>query len=219
MVSYVIVSLFRHFRREGKVLNISLRSQQEHLIVSSTLYKPLLKRRSTGILMVRVSPRDRLKALVQFGPLTFQAALGRGGVTSFKREGDGGTPRARMAVLSGFRKGGMLTPDRAGLKLRRAGGRDGWCDAPGHGRYNRPVRLPFPASHETLLRNDVLYDFGFVLDWNIRSRRRGMGSAIFLHIARADYAPTEGCVALAEADLRRLLARCGSETILRVELA
>ena len=216
MVSYVIVSLFRHFRREGKVLNISLRSQQEHLIVSSTLYKPLLKRRSTGILMVRVSPRDRLKALVQFGPLTFQAALGRGGVTSFKREGDGGTPRARMAVLSGFRKGGMLTPDRAGLKLRRVGGRDGWCDAPGHGRYNRPVRLPFPASHETLLRNDVLYDFGFVLDWNIRSRRRGMGSAIFLHVAKPGFPPTEGCIALKRGDMLRLMPLIRRGTVVRV---
>lgn len=216
MVSYVIVSLFRHFRREGKVLNISLRSQQEHLIVSSTLYRPLLKRRSTGILMVRVSPRDRLKALVQFGPLTFQAALGRGGVTSFKREGDGGTPRARMAVLSGFRKGGMLTPDRAGLKLRRAGGRDGWCDAPGHGRYNRPVRLPFPASHETLLRNDVLYDFGFVLDWNIRSRRRGMGSAIFLHVAKPGFPPTEGCIALKRGDMLRLMPLIRRGTVVRV---
>ncbi len=216
MVSYVIVSLFRHFRREGKVLNISLRSQQEHLIVSSTLYKPLLKRRSTGILMVRVSPRDRLKALVQFGPLPFQAALGRGGVTSFKREGDGGTPRARMAVLSGFRKGGMLTPDRAGLKLRRVGGRDGWCDAPGHGRYNRPVRLPFPASHETLLRNDVLYDFGFVLDWNIRSRRRGMGSAIFLHVAKPGFPPTEGCIALKRGDMLRLMPLIRRGTVVRV---
>lgn len=216
MVSYVIVSLFRHFRREGKVLNISLRSQQEHLIVSSTLYRPLLKRRSTGILMVRASPRDRLKALVQFGPLTFQAALGRGGVTSFKREGDGGTPRARMAVLSGFRKGGMLTPDSAGLKLRRVGCRDGWCDAPDHARYNRPVRLPFPASHETLLRNDVLYDFGFVLDWNIHSRRRGMGSAIFLHVAKPGFPPTEGCIALKRGDMLRLMPLIRRGTVVRV---
>jgi L,D-peptidoglycan transpeptidase YkuD (ErfK/YbiS/YcfS/YnhG family) len=35
---------------------------------------------------------------------------------------------------------------------------------------------------------------------------RGRGSAIFLHLARPDYAPTEGCVALAEPDLRAVLA-------------
>lgn len=217
MVSYVIVSLFRHFRRKGKVLNISAKSQQEHLIVSSTLYRPLLKRRRTGILMVRVSPRDRLKALVRFGPVTFQAALGRGGVTTFKREGDGGTPRATMAVLSGFRRGGMLTPDHAGLSLHRVGGKDGWCDAPGHGAYNTHVRLPFPVSHETLIRDDVLYDFGFVLDWNIRSRRRGMGSAIFLHVAKPGFPPTQGCVALKRRDMLRLMPHLKRGTRVRVE--
>jgi L,D-peptidoglycan transpeptidase YkuD (ErfK/YbiS/YcfS/YnhG family) len=216
MVSYVIVSLFRHFRREGKVLNISAKSQQEHLIVRSMLYKPLLKRGRTGTLLVRVSPSDPLKALIRFGPVTFQAALGRGGVTAFKREGDGGTPRAAMAVLSGFRRGGMLTPDRCGLLLQRVGSSDGWCDAPGHGSYNRQVRLPFPASHETLVRDDVLYDFGFVLDWNIRLRRRGMGSAIFLHVAKPGFPPTQGCIALHRRDMLRLMPLLRRGTIVRV---
>lgn len=217
MVSYVIVSLFRHFRREGKVINIPARSQQEHLIVRSSLYRPLLKRRRTGTLTVRVSPSDRLKALVRFGPVTVRAALGRGGVTAFKREGDGGTPRASMAVLSGFRRGGMLTPDRAGLSLQRVDREDGWCDAPAHSCYNRPVRLPFPASHETLVRDDVLYDFGFVLDWNIRSRRRGLGSAIFLHVAKPGFPPTQGCIALQRRDMLRLMPLLRRGTIVRVE--
>jgi L,D-peptidoglycan transpeptidase YkuD (ErfK/YbiS/YcfS/YnhG family) len=44
-----------------------------------------------------------------------------------------------------------------------------------------------------------------VLGWNDGPVERGRGSAIFLHIARPDYAPTEGCVALALADLRMVL--------------
>lgn len=167
--------------------------------------------------VVRVSPTDRLKALVRFGPVTLRAALGRGGVTAFKREGDGGTPRAAMAVLTGFRRAGMLTPDKAGLKLQRVGQGDGWCDAPGHAAYNRHVRLPFPAGHETLLRDDVLYDFGFVLDWNIRSRRRGMGSAIFLHVAKPGFPPTQGCIALDRRDMLRIMPFIRRGTILRVE--
>jgi len=185
--------------------------------VRSMLYRPLLKRGRTGTFSVRVSPSDRLKALIRFGPLTFHAALGRGGVTAFKREGDGGTPRAAMAVLSGFRKGGMLTPDRSGLRLERVGSRDGWCDAPGHAAYNRHVWLPFPAGHETLLRRDVLYDFGFVLDWNIRPRRRGMGSAIFLHVAKPGFPPTQGCIALKRRDMLRLMPLLRRGTIVRVE--
>lgn len=181
------------------------------------LHNQFLKKRRTGTIIVRVSPTDRLRALVKFGPVTLQAALGRGGVTTFKREGDGGTPRAAMAVMAGFRRGSMLTPDRAGVSLQRVGSRDGWCDAPDHAAYNRHVRLPFPASHETLLRNDVLYDFGFVLDWNIRSRRRGAGSAIFLHVAKPGFPPTQGCIALQRRDMLRLMPFLKRGTIIRVE--
>ncbi|OCW58930.1 L,D-transpeptidase family protein [Hoeflea olei] len=156
-------------------------------------------------LSVRTRPGDRLRALVKAGPLVFPAALGRGGVTSFKREGDGATPRAVMAVVGGFRRGALREPDRCGIALFRTRADDGWCDQPAHPAYNRPVRLPFAASCETLQRSDALYDFVFVLDWNFRARQRGAGSAIFLHVARPGYLPTEGCIALSRRDLKRLM--------------
>lgn len=40
----------------------------------------------------------------------------------------------------------------------------------------------------------------------------GRGSAIFLHHARPGLTPTDGCIALDEAALRRLLARIGPRT-------
>ena len=45
-----------------------------------------------------------------------------------------------------------------------------------------------------------------MLGWNDAPVQRGRGSAIFLHVARDDYGPTEGCVALALNDLQRVLA-------------
>ena len=83
---------------------------------------------------------------------------------------------------------------------------DGWCDDPREGDYNRMVALPFAARHEALWRPDEVYDVIGVLGWNDAPVRPGRGSAIFLHVARADYAPTEGCVALALPDLRSVLA-------------
>ncbi|KJS18215.1 MAG: hypothetical protein VR78_05115, partial [Hoeflea sp. BRH_c9] len=70
---------------------------------------------------VRAAPGNRLQAIVRFGSLSFAAALGRGGITVFKREGDGATPRAAMSVMGGFRRGGLLTPDRSGIFLDRVG--------------------------------------------------------------------------------------------------
>ena len=83
---------------------------------------------------------------------------------------------------------------------------DGWCDDPGHPDYNRFVRLPHPARCEELWRRDAVYDLIGVLGWNDAPVQRGRGSAIFLHVARPDYAPTEGCVALSAPELRALLA-------------
>ncbi len=68
---------------------------------------------------------------------------------------------------------------RSMLPLARIRADDGWCDEPADRNYNRPVRLPYSASAETMLRNDELYDVVIVLDWNIRRRARGRGSAVF----------------------------------------
>jgi L,D-peptidoglycan transpeptidase YkuD (ErfK/YbiS/YcfS/YnhG family) len=91
---------------------------------------------------------------------------------------------------------------------------DGWCDDPESACYNRAVCLPFGAAHERLWRPDRLYDLVVVLAYNIHPRRKGRGSAIFLHCARPDFAPTEGCIALAFEDLRRLLPRLSRNTVL-----
>jgi L,D-peptidoglycan transpeptidase YkuD (ErfK/YbiS/YcfS/YnhG family) len=92
------------------------------------------------------------------------------------------------------------------LPARRLKTDDGWCDAVGNGNYNRWVRLPYPASAERLWRGDALYDLVIVLDHNRRPRMQGAGSAIFIHVARPGYQPTEGCVALALRHLLMLLA-------------
>jgi L,D-peptidoglycan transpeptidase YkuD (ErfK/YbiS/YcfS/YnhG family) len=58
-------------------------------------------------------------------------------------------------------------------------------------------------------REDRLYDMVGILDWNVTPRASGRGSAIFLHLARPDFAPTAGCIALQRDDLLRLLAAAG----------
>jgi len=89
---------------------------------------------------------------------------------------------------------------------------DGWCDDPSHRGYNRMIRLPHPARHEALWRADAVYDLLVVLGWNDDPVVRDRGSAIFLHVARDNYAPTEGCIALALPDLLALL-RQGVRTL------
>lgn len=137
-----------------------------------------------------------------------QGAIGRSGVTHVKREGDGATPAGKHSVLSL-----IMRPDRlrlrSALPIRALRRNDGWCEDPRHGSYNRPIRLPSSAGHETMWRKDHLYDVVGVLDWNFSPRIRGRGSAIFLHLARENYRPTAGCIALNRRDLSLLLAAAG----------
>ncbi len=52
-----------------------------------------------------------------------------------------------------------------------------------------------------LWRADHVYDLIVPLGYNDDPVVPGKGSAIFMHVAKPDYAPTEGCVALALPDL------------------
>ncbi|MEX6505018.1 L,D-transpeptidase [Jiella sp. M17.18] len=172
--------------------------------------------RKIGRIVVRRAPGRASRGILAAGLLRVPCAIGRSGTSIVKREGDGATPVASMAVLSAWHRPGRMVRPQARLPIRRIRQDfDGWCDAPQHAAYNRHVRLPFPASAESLARADRLYDFVVVLDWNIRSRARGRGSAIFLHIAKEDYPPTAGCVAVAPKDMLRLapLLRRGSRVV------
>jgi L,D-peptidoglycan transpeptidase YkuD (ErfK/YbiS/YcfS/YnhG family) len=145
--------------------------------------------------------------ILRLGGQSWRGALGKGGVRRLKQEGDGATPAARMPLRRLFYRADRLAPP-AGCRVpvEPIAPTDGWCDDPGHRDYNHRIALPHPARHETLWREDGVYDLVGVLGWNDDPVVRGRGSAIFLHLARPGLPPTEGCVALAERDLRALLA-------------
>ncbi|MCG8443404.1 MAG: L,D-transpeptidase family protein [Caulobacterales bacterium] len=147
-----------------------------------------------------------------------RCALGKTGVRPApdKREGDGATPLGRWPLRRALHRPDRLPAPQTRLPLRPIAPDDGWCDAPRDPAYNRPVRLPYPASAEALARADGLYDLIVVLGHNDDPPIPGLGSAIFLHMARPGYAPTEGCVALAKADLLALLARAAPGDVLQV---
>lgn len=166
-------------------------------------------------LTVRARPGKRSQGLINAGGVVFPCALGRGGISSAKREGDGATPLARMRVLSGYFRRGRF-PMRSPLTLKAISPDLGWCEVPDDRNYNRPVRIPYGASHERMQRDDRLYDAVIVLDWNIRPRRRGRGSAIFFHLARPGFTPTQGCVAVSRAVMARLLPLLSRQSVLQV---
>ena len=148
-----------------------------------------------------------------------RAALGKGGVIAAgaKREGDGKSPLGSWPIRYVFYRPDRVAKPETQLPVVALSPDDGWCDDPGDPAYTPHVKLPWPTSHEKLWRDDHVYDLIVILGHNDDPVVPGMGSAIFMHLARADYSGTEGCVALAMEDLLDVLreAEPGSQVEIR----
>lgn len=150
---------------------------------------------------------------------TFRCALGRGGVRRNKTEGDGATPVGQFSLRRVMYRADRLARPETGLPVAQVDRGAGWCDDPAAKEYNQPVQRPFAGHHETLWRDDGVYDVIVVISHNDAPPVPGKGSAIFLHVATPDYRPTEGCVALVLDDLLEILAMCGPGDSIRINPA
>lgn len=143
---------------------------------------------------------------LHFAGKTYRCATGKGGMTQKGGEGDGATPLGTFPLREGWYRADRVILPATSLPFRQIQPDDGWCDDPAHPLYNLPVKLPFAASHEKMWREEHVYDIVIPLGYNDDPIVPGKGSAIFFHLARPDYSPTEGCIALALADMLEVLA-------------
>jgi len=155
--------------------------------------------------------------IARLGRMTFACALGSGGIVADKREGDGGTPTGIFAVRRLLYRHDRIGRPLTTLPAQPIQHAHGWCDDPASPHYNRQVRRPSAHGHEHLWRADGLYDLVLVIGHNDRPAVPGRGSAIFVHVARPDHAPTEGCIAFDIDDLLRIVARLKPGDAIHVE--
>ncbi|MDD2878406.1 MAG: L,D-transpeptidase family protein [Acidiphilium sp.] len=141
-----------------------------------------------------------------FAGQQYRVALGERGIVACKGEGDCGTPSGVLPLRRVLYRADRQAPPASAVPIEPIAPDDGWCDDPGHADYNRMIRLPHAAHHEKLWHPDQVYDVIGVLGWNDAPVKRGQGSAIFLHVARDDFQPTAGCLALSRTDLIAVLA-------------
>ena len=146
----------------------------------------------------------------------FPCAIGRGGITTRKREGDGATPAGEHHFV-----GLLYRPDRLSATqlpdwALPIGPSDLWSDDSRDPDYNLMVRAPHAWSHERLSRPDPLYDLILLTDWNWPRAIPGEGSAIFVHTWRKPRHPTAGCVTFSRRDLIWIARRIRHQTRLIV---
>ncbi len=152
--------------------------------------------------------------MLEAGGVLYPCAIGRSGLRRLKREGDGATPIGRWPMRSLIYRADRMMRPATGLPTLAMSPTDGWCEVPGTRDYNRPVRLPHPHATDSLWRDDHLYDLLVVLGHNDDPPISPLGSAVFFHLARDDYGPTAGCVAVRRDHMLAILARCGPGTVL-----
>jgi L,D-peptidoglycan transpeptidase YkuD (ErfK/YbiS/YcfS/YnhG family) len=131
--------------------------------------------------------------------------IGRNGFAAqgSKQEGDGRTPSGIFRLGPAF---GYAPSVETGLTYRPAAANDFWVDDPQSPQYNQWVTgAPNAKSFERLKRDDDLYKYGIVVDYNTDPIVAGKGSAIFMHVWRGPDSPTAGCVAMSEDHIRALL--------------
>jgi len=143
--------------------------------------------------------------LITCGYQRWRCALGRKGIGDKQAEGDGITPVGRYRLGRLWWRRDRLSRPETDLQTFEIKKNMGWCDDSNHADYNRLVTLPHAASCEHLWRMDSAYDVIVEVLFNANPVIPGLGSAIFVHVAKPNYPPTEGCIALETQDLLHLL--------------
>jgi len=151
------------------------------------------------------------------GAKRYKCALGRNGIGHKQTEGDGLTPVGSHALGRIFWRADRMARPKTDLPCIEITKTMGWCDDPTHSDYNQLITFPHPAHAELMWRDDHVYDVVVELMFNTQPIIPGRGSAIFLHIARPDYTPTEGCIALNKNDLLELLREANECSALSVD--
>lgn len=172
----------------------------------------MLKTRTLSRINVFPEVSNPRRGRIIAGNMVIPCALGAGATTHKKREGDGATPLGTHHPVLGFYRADKVRRPNTAVPMRAMRQSDGWCDDVSHRSYNRHVTRPFTARHEKMWRDDHLYDIVLDLGWNMRPRIHGRGSAIFLHIAKDNFGPTEGCIAIPRHLAQRFLSVIGPHT-------
>lgn len=139
------------------------------------------------------------------GPYT--ARLGRAGLSSNRREGDGTTPTGT------FRIGRTMYGNEANpgvrFRYRRLRCGDWWDEDPTSPTYNSFQHVacgttpPFAGGSEGMWQQPRPYPYLAVVEYNMRPVVPGRGSGIFLHAQTGG--PTIGCISLRKPELRAVL--------------
>jgi L,D-peptidoglycan transpeptidase YkuD (ErfK/YbiS/YcfS/YnhG family) len=151
-----------------------------------------------------------------FGEYKIKCAIGKRGITDKKIEGDNKTPTGLFKFKSIFYRNDRITKIKSSLQKKVIKKDMGWCDDPNSKYYNKLIKFPFNFCAEKLWLRENIYDVILVINYNTKPIIKKRGSAIFLHIAKKNYTPTRGCIAVSKKDMNLLIGKINTQTQLEI---
>jgi zinc D-Ala-D-Ala dipeptidase len=188
---------------EGKLFDDIIKNNAKTVGKSQQIILVTGEKGSSFVANIEVFEKDGGVWKAALGP--FKVSAGRNGFSGIdrKREGDGKTPSGIFALGRAF---GYAPEVKTKMPYRQAAENDFWVDDVKSAQYNMWVHgKPEASSYEKMKREDNIYKYGIVVEYNTAPIISGLGSAIFIHVWRGEGVPTEGCVAMPEENVLKLL--------------
>ena len=154
--------------------------------------------------------------LIKYKNFKFRCALGKAGIGEKKREGDNVTPTGTFKIVKIYYRSDRIKKISSKFRAIEITKNMGWCDDPNSKNYNQLINLPSKYNHEKLFKKNNIYDLIIVLNYNMKPVIKNKGSAIFIHIAKKNYQPTQGCIALKKNDLLKLLSKISKNIKIKI---
>ena len=142
-----------------------------------------------------------------FNDYKIKCAIGKRGITSNKIEGDEKTPRGTFTLKSILYRKDRISKIRSNLEKKEIRREMGWCDEISSKHYNKMIKCPYNLSAEKLWLKENSYDVIIIINYNLKPVIKKKGSAIFLHIAKKNYTPTKGCIAITKKNIILLASK------------
>ena len=147
-----------------------------------------------------------------FNQYKIKCTIGKRGITTKKIEGDKKTPKGIFTFKSIFYRKDRISKLKTQLKKYIIKKNMGWCDDTSSNNYNKMIKFPFRKSAEKLWLKNTIYDVIIIINYNHKPIVKNKGSAIFLHIARKNYKPTNGCIAVTKKNIKILASIINTKT-------
>lgn len=130
--------------------------------------------------------------------------VGRNGIGIKKREGDFITPKGIFSLNKIFYRHDRIGYLKSSLQIVKIAKNMGWSNDSKDKNYNTLIKKPYRYSHEDLYRESSSYNILITVGYN-KLNIPYKGSGIFIHCTNSKKKFTEGCIAIEERKLRKIL--------------